>query len=321
MDKVREFETLEKNRTKIVDVVFGSMPTYAKTFIAGGVAGAVAKTCVAPLERLKILYQMGHINFQSKGVVRSLSCILSTEGVRGFYKGNMANVLRIMPFNAVGFVAYERYKDWILNGYPRIGTGPVVDLFAGSLAGGTAIVCTYPLDLARTLLAFQDTSHPTPYKGIKDVCTQAFLKGGVRGLYRGLCPTLYGNLPYTGLKFFFYETLKGCLPVEWEQSLGAKLSCGAAAGVVSQTIMYPLDVVRRQMQVQSEVSLIEATSTRYKGTIGTCIKIARTQGWRQFYAGLSINYMKTMPATAIGFATYEIVKDFLQVPPREKKKV
>ena len=319
MDKVRELESLEKNRTKIVDVVLGPMPTYTKTLLAGGVAGGVAKTCVAPLERLKILYQTRHKKFQSMGVVRSLSCILSTEGVRAFYKGNGASVLRIVPYNAVSFLAYEQYKDWILNGCPTIGTGPVVDLFAGSLAGGTAVMCTYPLDLARTRLAFQDSNHPTPYKGIKDVCTQAFQKGGVRGLYRGLCPTLYGNLPYVGLKFFLYEMLKGHLPNEWEQSLSAKLACGAAAGVTSQTIIYPLDVVRRQMQVQSESSLIETTSTRYKGTLGTCVKITQTQGWRQLYAGLSINYMKTMPATAIGFATYETMKDFLQVPPREKK--
>lgn len=319
MDKIRELDIVENNRIKTVDAMLEFMPNYAKTFIASGVAGGVAKTCVAPLDRLKILYQTRPGNFQPMGVVRSLSSILRREGVCALYKGNMASVLRIVPFNAVSFVAYEQYKDWILNECPTIGTRPMVDLFAGSLAGGTAVLCTYPLDLARTRLAFQDTNHPTPYKGIKDVCTRAFQTGGVQGLYRGLCPTLYKNLPYAGLKFFFYEMFKENLPTEWEQSVSAKLGCGAATALISQTIIYPLDVVRRQVQVQSENASIEATSIRYKGTLDACIKIFQSQGWRQLYAGLSINYLKAVPATAIGFTTYEIIKDFLQVTHCEKK--
>lgn len=62
-------------------------------------------------------------------------------------------------------------------------------------------------------------------------------------------PTLYGILPYAGLKFFIYETLKGQLTEEAEASLAGKLACGAVAGVVGQSVTYPLDVVRRQMQV------------------------------------------------------------------------
>lgn len=52
-------------------------------------------------------------------------------------------------------MTYEQYRCWILDNYTVLGTGPVVDLLAGSTAGGTAVLCTYPLDLARTKLAYQ----------------------------------------------------------------------------------------------------------------------------------------------------------------------
>ena len=52
-------------------------------------------------------------------------------------------------------MAYERYRGWILANYSSMGSGPIVDLVAGSAAGGTAVLCTYPLDLARAKLAYQ----------------------------------------------------------------------------------------------------------------------------------------------------------------------
>lgn len=71
-------------------------------------------------------------------------------------RGNGASVLRIVPYAALHYMTYEQYRCWILNNFASsIGTGPVVDLLAGSAAGGTAVLCTYPLDLARTKLAYQ----------------------------------------------------------------------------------------------------------------------------------------------------------------------
>lgn len=87
---------------------------------------------------------------------------LLTNHVFVLLRGNGASVLRIVPYAALHYMAYERYRCWILNNCPSLGTGPLVDLLAGSASGGTAVLCTYPLDLARTKLAFQvlqSTSH------------------------------------------------------------------------------------------------------------------------------------------------------------------
>lgn len=306
------------------------LPVYAKELIAGGAAGAFAKTAVAPLERVKILLQTRTQGFQSLGILQSLRKLWQYEGVRGFYKGNGASVLRIVPYAALHYMTYEQYRCWILNNAPSVGTGPVVDLLAGSAAGGTAVLCTYPLDLARTKLAYQVSNVAQPvnslgnfgrqpvYNGVKDVFKTVYKEGGVRSLYRGIGPTLIGILPYAGLKFYIYEDLKSRVPEDYKRSVILKLSCGALAGLFGQTLTYPLDVVRRQMQVQNKQPQNANDAFRIRGTFQGLFLIIRCQGWRQLFAGLSLNYVKVVPSVAIGFTTYDMMKNLLGVPPREK---
>ncbi|KAL3513672.1 hypothetical protein ACH5RR_026391 [Cinchona calisaya] len=171
-------------------------------------------------------------------------------------RGNGASVLRIVPYAALHFMTYEQYWCWILDNYSAFGTGPIVDLLAGSAAGGTAVLCTYPLDLARTKLAYQvfirirgrnvlqvvaprqslqnSVGHiyPQPaYTGIRNVIQSVYTEGGVRALYRGIGPTLISILPYAGLKFYIYEELKRHVPEEHQTSIMMRLSCGALAGL------------------------------------------------------------------------------------------
>ncbi|XP_057957836.1 mitochondrial carrier protein CoAc1 isoform X4 [Malania oleifera] len=298
--------------------------------LQGGTAGAVAKTAIAPLERIKILLQTRTEGFRSLGVCGSLKKLLKHEGVSGFYKGNGASVLRIVPYAALHYMTYEQYRCWILNNYSTLGTGPIIDLLAGSAAGGTAVLCTYPLDLARAKLAYQivDTrgsfknrmgnfQAQSAYNGINDVIKNVYKEGGVRALYRGVGPTLIGILPYAGLKFYIYEELKSHFSEEHQKSIVMRLSCGALAGLFGQTFTYPLDVVRRQMQVENLMPSTQG-NVRYRNTIDGLVTIVRNHGWRQLFAGLSINYIKIVPSVAIGFTAYDTMKGWLRVPPRQK---
>lgn len=313
---------------KYIDIV----PVYVKELIAGGSAGAFAKTAVAPLERTKILLQTKTEGFRCLGVYQSLKKLFKHEGIAGFYKGNGASVFRIVPYAALHFMTYEQYRSWILDNYSALGTGSIVDLLAGSAAGGTAVLCTYPLDLARTKLAYQVAdargaihngtrqlhTHPA-YSGIRNVMQRVYNEAGVRGLYRGIGPTLIGILPYAGLKFYVYEELKRRVPEEYHSSILMRLSCGALAGLFGQTFTYPLDVVRRQMQVE-HLQISTQGGTRYKSTWDGLATIALNQGWRQLFAGLSINYIKIVPSVAIGFTAYDSMKTWLHIPPRQKSK-
>ncbi|GAB4842564.1 Mitochondrial carrier protein CoAc1 [Ancistrocladus abbreviatus] len=304
-----------------------SLPVYVREFIAGGAAGAFAKTAVAPLERIKILFQTRTEGFRTLGVYQSLKKVLNHEGMLGLYKGNGASVLRIVPYAALHYMSYEQYRCWLLNNCSVLGTGSIVDLLAGSAAGGTAVLCTYPLDLVRTKLAYQVVDkrqilrknrsyiHSTPsYNGIRDAFKQVHKEGGVRGLYRGVGPTVVGILPYAGLKFYIYEELKRQVPEEHQKSIILHLSCGALAGLFGQTFTYPLDVVRRQMQVEN----LQQGDVRYQNTIEGLKGVVRNQGWRQLFAGLSINYLKVVPSVAIGFTTYDLAKSWLHISSQHK---
>ncbi|KAL4564779.1 hypothetical protein LXL04_028850 [Taraxacum kok-saghyz] len=308
-----------------------TLPVYVKELIAGGAAGAFAKTTVAPLERIKILLQTRTHGFHSLGVYQSLKRLLKHEGLPGFYKGNGASVLRIVPYAALHFMTYEQYRCWVLDNYSgSLGTGPVVDLLAGSAAGGTAVLCTYPLDLARTKLAYQVVDAKESlgnggksivgaqarYSGIRNVLQSVYTEGGMRGLYRGVGPTLIGILPYAGLKFYIYEELKRHVSEEHQRSIMMRLCCGALAGLLGQTFTYPLDVVRRQMQVEN--MQVAGSGAIHKNTWKGITTIVSEQGWRQLFAGLSINYIKIVPSVAIGFTAYDMMKSWLRIPPRQK---
>ncbi|KAH9761691.1 mitochondrial carrier protein CoAc1 [Citrus sinensis] len=213
-------------------------------------------------------------------------------------------------------MTYEEYRVWIINNYPSMGSGPVIDLLAGSLAGGTAVV-----DTGGSLRSgIRSICAQPAYSGVKDVLTSVYKEGGIRALYRGIGPTLAGILPYAGLKFYIYEELKRHVPEEHQKSIVMRLSCGAMAGLFGQTFTYPLDVVRRQMQVEYMKPLSKGGDVRYRNTFEGLAAIVRNQGWKQLFAGLSINYIKIVPSVAIGFTAYDMMKSWLCIPPRQKSK-
>eukprot|EP00878_Enallax_costatus_P041830 GHUV01048725.1.p1 GENE.GHUV01048725.1~~GHUV01048725.1.p1 ORF type:complete len:168 (+),score=37.62 GHUV01048725.1:545-1048(+) len=141
------------------------LPVFARELIAGGCAGGLAKTCVAPLERTKIIFQTrGGAGMTVGGV---LSYIWQQEGLQGLFRGNTASVMRIVPYAAIHFGLYEYYRRGIIQfAIPHSEPGsqeqgiPLWDLLAGSASGATAVLATYPLDLVRTRLAWA-TEAPT----------------------------------------------------------------------------------------------------------------------------------------------------------------
>ena len=88
-----------------------SQPVFA-AFLAGGVAGAVSRTVVSPLERLKILFQIQSVgrNEYKLSVGKGLAKMWRDEGWRGFMRGNGTNCIRIVPYSAVQFGSYNFYK-------------------------------------------------------------------------------------------------------------------------------------------------------------------------------------------------------------------
>ncbi|KAL1919724.1 uncharacterized protein VTP21DRAFT_1655 [Calcarisporiella thermophila] len=289
-------------------------PVFIKHLIAGGVAGAVSRTVVSPLERMKILFQVqGPEPANYQGVVPTLVKIWREEGMLGFLRGNGTNVIRIVPYSAVQFAAYEQFKRLFMErGKNELDTPR--RLAAGACAGLTSVACTYPLDIVRTRLSVQSARKGTGEKlpGIwRTMVTIYRTEGGLFAVYRGLVPTLLGVAPYVALNFQCYEILRKYLtpPSETSPSVPRKLLCGALAGSIAQTITYPLDVLRRRMQVTGMTSI----GYKYRGTLDAARNVVAKEGVRGLYKGMVPNYLKVAPAIATSFVTYEWCKELLDV--------
>ncbi|KAI8066987.1 mitochondrial carrier domain-containing protein [Gilbertella persicaria] len=218
-----------------------------KHLIAGGFAGAVSRTVVSPMERMKILFQVQgpNMNTAYTGIWSTLARMWHEEGWRGFMRGNGTNVIRMIPYSASQFAAYEQFKSMLLE-KDKAELDTPRRLIAGAFAGTVSVACTYPLDLVRTRLSIQSAhllkGATQQLPGIMPTMQLIYqTEGGIRGLYRGLWPTTLGVAPYVALNFQCYEVLKEYLiPIEQDHGNIRKLFCGALAGSIAQTIIYPL---------------------------------------------------------------------------------
>ncbi|XP_011026923.1 PREDICTED: mitochondrial adenine nucleotide transporter ADNT1 [Populus euphratica] len=310
-----------------------------KSLVAGGVAGGVSRTAVAPLERLKILLQVQNPHsIKYNGTIQGLKYIWRTEGLRGMFKGNGTNCARIVPNSAVKFFSYEEASKGILWFY-RQQTGnddaqltPLLRLGAGACAGIIAMSATYPMDMVRGRLTVQTDKSPRQYRGIAHALSTVLKEEGPRALYKGWLPSVIGVIPYVGLNFSVYESLKDWLlktnpfglVEDNELGVTTRLACGAAAGTVGQTVAYPLDVIRRRMQMvgwKDAASVVTGdgrskASHEYSGMVDAFRKTVRHEGFGALYKGLVPNSVKVVPSIAIAFVTYEMVKDVLGVEMR-----
>lgn len=184
--------------------------------------------------------------------------------------------------------------------------------------GTVSVFGTYPLDLIRAKLAFQ--VHSRKYRGLWHTLAKTYVKeGGFKGLYRGFGPTVFGIIPYAGVSFFCYDTLKASyLSSTGKDSMPGymRLMVGGLSGAIAQTASYPLDVVRRRMQVEglSEDGAAPKNAPRiYTSTLKSFRIILQKEGIKGLFIGLSINYIKVAPTVGISFATYEYMKKVFEI--------
>jgi solute carrier family 25 protein 16 len=138
-----------------------------RTFVSGGIAGSVAKTLVAPIDRVKILLQVHNKHYEGFGIFESFYRIVQKEGFLALYKGNGAQMLRIFPYAAFQFTSYETFKHINKLIFKEQADHFVNSMACGSMAGITAVSLTYPLDVIRSRLAFQYKGEHI-YSGIFD---------------------------------------------------------------------------------------------------------------------------------------------------------
>ena len=271
----------------------------AKRVTAGGVAGCLAKTAIAPLERMRILAQTG----KAAGLVDASRMIVQAEGVRGFWRSNLINCVRTYPSKGALFMCHDRIKGFfkgVAGKKDGESLGPALYFVAGSLSGMIACTIAYPLDLARTRVAGH-IGGSGAFETLGGTVRATIAKEGVAGLYRGIQPTLMGAIPYEGVKFCVWdmtERVSRDVLGQEEEGVLVKLGRGALAGCIAGGIMFPNDTVRRLLQMQGTG---HGTGVAYTGAISCYKHTFETHGIRRFYRGLTPYLLRMVPNTAIQF--------------------
>eukprot|EP00892_Ulva_mutabilis_P008322 jgi/Ulvmu1/5862/UM025_0124.1 len=301
----------------------------SKGLLAGGIAGGLSRTAVAPIERLKILMQVQGNDKVYTNMWQGFMHMTKTGGLREWFKGNGTNCIRIVPNSAVKFVTYNELSRLLSNQRKQqTGDGtlnPVLRMLAGAVAGIIAMSSTYHLDMVRGRLTVQEGSGRTQqYRGIMHAYQDIIQKEGVLALYRGWLPSVIGVIPYVGLNFAVYETLKDMAVKRYgvesdrELSSSLRLSAGGVAGTIGQTIAYPFDVVRRRLQVSGwdgakRLHEDHGHAIRYRGMVDCFVRTVREEGAGALFKGIVPNYVKVIPSIAIAFVVYEHVCEALDV--------
>ena len=273
------------------------------SLVSGAVAGGVAKTCIAPLDRTKIHFQINDSRFSIKEAWKFLRDTHRQHGVTALWRGNSATMVRILPYAALQYCSHEQFKIILrVDTNERKKGRKARSFLAGALAGLVSSICTYPLDIARARMAVSNSDKVR----LIDIFRTLVIKDGYSGLYRGCLPSIIGIVPYAGVTFFTYETAKR-LHHEYtgrdEPHHMQRMAFGALAGLLGQSASYPLDVVRRRMQ----------TSDTRLGMTETIMRIIMDPNpFRSMYRGMSLNWVKGPVSVGISFTTFDLLTKFLR---------
>ncbi|XVE98594.1 hypothetical protein REPUB_Repub03eG0119600 [Reevesia pubescens] len=274
-----------------------------RRLISGAIAGAVSRTCVAPLETIRTHLMVGSSGNSTAEVFHN---IMQTDGWKGLFRGNFVNVIRVAPSKAIELFAFDTVNKQLS---PKPGEEPKIpipaSLIAGACAGVSSTLVTYPLELVKTRLTIEKNM----YDGILDAFLKILQKEGPAELYRGLAPSLIGVIPYAASNYYAYDTLRKVYrKVFKEEKIGniETLLIGSLAGAISSSATFPLEVARKHMQVG-------AVNGRqvYKNVLHALSSILEQEGIHGLYKGLGPSCMKLVPAAGISFMCYEACKRIL----------
>lgn len=284
---------------------------------AGGTAGGISKTIVAPIERVKLLLQTQDANPMIKsgevprytGIANCFSRVASEQGVSSFWRGNLANVIRYFPTQAFNFAFKDSIKNQFPKYHPKKQSGKffATNLASGGLAGACSLFIVYPLDFARTRLAADlGKGSSREFNGMADCMRKVTARSGPIALYQGFGVSVQGIIVYRGAYFGLYDTAKGMLfEDEKKANLLAKWAVAQAVTAVSGIISYPFDTVRRRLMMQSG-----GKEKMYNGTLDAWRKIAAQEGSGAFFKGALSNVLRGAGG-ALVLVMYDEIKKVL----------
>jgi len=275
---------------------------FAENFMLSGVAAAVSKTAAAPIERVKLLVQnqgemikQGTLSEPYKGIIDCTKRTMSNEGIFAFWRGNLANVIRYFPTQALNFA----FKDTVKAMFKTAKDAPQYEKFAknilsGGCAGSMSLTFVYSLDYCRTRLA-NDAKTKTgtrAYNGMIDVYVKTIKSDGIQGLYRGFVISCVGIFIYRGMYFGLYDSLKPILLGD-NASVFLSFILGWCVTVTAGLMSYPIDTIRRRMMMTS------GQAVKYKNSMDCAVTVIKGEGFMTLMKGAGANVLRGVAGAGV----------------------
>jgi solute carrier family 25 (adenine nucleotide translocator) protein 4/5/6/31 len=289
--------------------------SFAIDFLMGGVSAAVSKTAAAPIERIKLLLQnqdemikSGRLAERYKGIGDCFKRVCAEEGFISLWRGNLANVIRYFPTQALNFAFRDYFKRMFgfnkeKHGYWKWFAG---NLMSGGAAGASSLVFVYSLDYARTRLANDAKASKKggerQFNGLIDVYRKTLKTDGIVGLYRGFMISCFGIVVYRGLYFGMYDSIKPALgPLV--NNFAANFLLGWGVTIVAGLASYPVDTIRRRMMMTS------GEAVKYKSSLHCAGVILKNEGWKSFFKGAGANILRAIAGAGVlsGYDQLQII--------------
>jgi solute carrier family 25 (adenine nucleotide translocator) protein 4/5/6/31 len=285
----------------------GSASGFVIDFLMGGVSAAVSKTAAAPIERVKLLIQnqdemikQGRLQTPYKGISDCFGRVIKDEGVASLWRGNLANVIRYFPTQALNFAFKDQFKRMFgynkdKDGYWKWFAG---NLASGGAAGAASLTVVYSLDYARTRLANDNKAAKKggerQFNGLIDVYRKTLASDGVVGLYRGFNISVVGIIVYRGLYFGLYDSIKPSLgALGLKDNFLASFLLGWGITIGAGLASYPIDTVRRRMMMTS------GSATKYKSSMHAFAEIVKNEGTASLFKGAGANILRAIAGAGV----------------------
>ncbi|SCU90409.1 LAMI_0E01948g1_1 [Lachancea mirantina] len=281
------------------------------SLVAGCISGICSRAATAPLDTVKIRLQLQHAH-ESKyaGVVSAFKTIIREEGLRALWKGNTPAMSLYVAYGAVQFGGYSTFNRALAqNDWPA----QVHSCVAGGLAGVCSSMVTYPLDVLRTRFA---ANRDKKLFSMVQSCRSIWNTEGLSGFFKGVSTSVVSVSLATASMFATYESIKiYCENRRNKQRRGIGIlenMASVVAGVVSKTVTFPIDTLRKRLQILNSQHLARFTACEdlyhtYKSEriLSLVVQIAKREGISAFYRGYTLGVLKTAPATALSLWVYD----------------
>merc|ERR1712243_283382 len=220
------------------------------------------------------MIKQGRLDKPYTGVLDCTRRVLATEGVYPFWRGNLANVLRYFPTQALNFAFKDTIKS--LFKVPK-DAAPAVKFGTNIASGGAAGTLSLMFVYVKTLKS-----------------------DGIQGLYRGFVISAVGIFIYRGMYFGLYDTLK---PLILGEDAGVTLSflLGWGVTVTAGLMSYPIDTVRRRMMMTS------GGGVKYKGSLDCFMQVLKNEGFMSLMKGAGANILRGVAGAGVlaGFDKFQ----------------